>query len=118
MFREVFYAQAGGNESLNIIRWMFRIRLKHFSLVFFACHLVLTLTLNILSIWDDLSLDDDDFAFELTLSLSMFLLLRAIIHFFFVFFSASLCRQVKSEPPAWENGFLSAVLLYELYSLE
>ena len=57
LFREVFYAQAGGNERLNFIRWMFRIRLKHFfSLVFFACHVVFTLPLTIRSLWDDLSL--------------------------------------------------------------
>ena len=30
----------------------------------------------------------------------------------------SLPASVKSEPPAWENGFLRAVLLCELYSLE
>ena len=29
----------------------------------------------------------------------------------------SLPASVKSEPPAWENGFLRAVLLCELYSL-
>ena len=53
-----------------------------------------------------------------TLSQKMFLLLRKDdALFFFVFFSASLCRQVTSEPPAWENGFLRAVLLCELYSL-
>ena len=61
MFREVFYAQAGGNERLNFIRWMFRIRLKRFSLVFFACHVVFTLPLTIRSLWEDLSLDDDDY---------------------------------------------------------
>ena len=124
MFREVFYAQARGNESLNIFILRRRVQ-RFFSLVVFACHLVFTLTLTILSIWDDLSLvDDDDFAFELTLSLSlsMFLLLRAMMHFFFVFFSASLCRRVHvgyKDSRRRENWiFRSAVLLCELYALE
>jgi len=64
MFREVFYAQTGGDErSLNIIRWILRIRLKSFSLVFFASHLVLLVFLLFLLLRDDdLSDCDDDFA--------------------------------------------------------
>tara|TARA_B110000305_G_C19319982_1_gene578429 strand:- start:223 stop:438 length:216 start_codon:yes stop_codon:yes gene_type:complete len=46
---------------------------------------LLTRTLTLLSLWDDLSLD-----FELTLSLSMFLLLRAMMRFFFLSSSALL----------------------------
>jgi hypothetical protein len=67
MFREVFYAQARGDERrLNvIIRWMFRIRLERFSLVFFASHhlavLFLLLFLHLKD--DDLADCDDDFAF-------------------------------------------------------
>jgi len=67
MFREVFYAQARGDERrLNVIvRWMFRIRLERFSLVFFASHLaVVFLLLVFLHLKDDDLADcDDDFAF-------------------------------------------------------
>ena len=104
MFREVFYAQARGNESLNIFILRRRVQ-RFFSLVVFACHLVFTLTLTILSIWDDLSLvDDDDFAFELTLSLSLDVLTfardDALLLRLLQCFSLPACtRRIQRPPP-------------------
>ena len=73
---------------------------------------LLTRTLTLLRLWDDLSLF---LTMIYTLSLSMlFLLLCAMIHFFIVFFSASLCRRVNVKvrpPPAWENWISAFRLL-------
>jgi len=61
MFREVFYAQTGGDE--DIVRRSLCRRFTVLSLVFFASHLVLLVFLLFLLLRDDdLSDCDDDFA--------------------------------------------------------